>query len=126
MTTTSETLFRAAELIEKQGWIKGWNGWTHAGSMDVQPLCLEGGILAAMGIAAVGKELENGSRHDVMEEFRKCPAYCAVYDHLGLEKIQIALCGWNDTIAADKDEVLKVLRTVAEKELIKESELVRP
>lgn len=124
MTTTSETLFKAAELIEKQGWVQGWNGWTCEGIMTVQPLCLEGGILAALGIAAVGRNMVNGARQDVMEEFRKCPAYVAVFDHLGLEEKQIALCGWNDTLATGKDEVVEVLRTVAEKELIKESELV--
>lgn len=78
---TSEVLNRAADLIEERGWTKG-RGWVDDGG----PLCLEGGIAAALGV-----------------EFTvawRCPAYAAVREYLA-PRTDKAPFIWNDRLAYD-------------------------
>lgn len=74
----SETLNRAADLIEKRGWTHGggWNGTAEAG-----PLCTEGAIQAAMGVSV-------GAGY-------RCDAYWAVAEYIGIE---FGLFVWNDNL----------------------------
>jgi hypothetical protein len=75
---TSEVLYKAADLIEERGWTEGV-GWRHE---DGGPLCLEGGILAA-----IGGSFDKGDHYG-------CPAYEAVRAYLGGPPFM-----WNDDLA---------------------------
>lgn len=112
---TSEVLDTAADQIQKRGWIAG-QGWN---DRDGDPLCLEGGIMAAM-------DLRRGwGRHNYpLLAVEQCPAYRAVQEYLGLEPHTPRgnLWWWNDVEATSGDEVVAVLRGAAEKERIKEAE----
>lgn len=97
---TSETLNRAADMIEERGWAQR-EGWANEGG----PLCLEGGIEAATSIT---------TRRD----FIACPAYRAVADYLNYgEK---PLYWWNDQRGRTKEEVIEALRGAALVEAAKE------
>lgn len=108
---TSEVLNKAADLIEEHGWIKG-QGWPgepyHTGK-----LCLEGGLLAAMGM--VYQDIADDERHD---EFRACPAYQAVREYTGHDGS--SLWTWNDG-RQSAIEVIEVLRGAALVEAARES-----
>ena len=101
----SETLNKAADLIEERGWMKAAFGTDSA----TGPLCLEGGILAAMGMT------------DWVMDVEGCPAYVAIRRHLGTRCRNAVLPGvsddrlwaWNDTVAKSADEVIEVLRACA-------------
>jgi hypothetical protein len=82
--TVSETLNLAADLIEERGWRTG-GGWY--GTSETGPLCLEGGIQAAMGVA-------EGPGY-------RCPAWQAVADYLGLDS---GLWQWNDKLKFKLDD----------------------
>ncbi len=81
---TSVVLNRAADLIEERGWTKG-EGWHHENG---GPLCLEGGILAA-----IGGSVEQGDHYI-------CPAYKAVRDYLSTRTTSLPFI-WNDNLAHD-------------------------
>jgi hypothetical protein len=83
--TVSETLNRAADLIEERGWIAG-EGWEHE---QGGPLCLEGGILAA-----IGGSFMRGDHY-------RCPAYRAVTEYLK-HRTNKAPFLWNDLLASDR------------------------
>ena len=112
---TADTLNRAADLIEERGWGTG-NG---AMRMDGSPLCLEGGIAAALGMEPtllldeVGYVVNHG-------ELARCPAYEAVKSFLGdrcrntvLDVQDADLWAWNDTVAQSAAEVIETLRAAA-------------
>lgn len=76
---TSEILNKAADLIEERGWVGidrdlGGDLWGGGASSDA-PVCIEGGIVAAMGwdYEALG---------DIAGDLNACPAYVAVQEHL--------------------------------------------
>lgn len=116
---TSEVLNRAADLIEEHGWTQGTHGWPR-GNGEHAPLCLEGGMIAALG--------RNWRDLDV-NAFWDCPAYRAVKSYLG-DRCRNALTGeddadlwaWNDTVASTASEVIEVLRAVAVIEAAREAE----
>lgn len=106
------TLYRAADLIEERGWTHGALGW---GGSESAPLCLEGGILAALGW------IDLPSARDEQEAFWGCPAYRAVSDYLGFSPDRIAdspepvepIYIFNDTAGRTAAEVIEVLRAAA-------------
>src|SRR5688572_29613133 len=100
---TSEILNAAADEIEFRGWTTGLNGWD---TREGRPVCLEGGILAAMN-------LELSEHH----KMRNCSAYKAVQSYLGIES-HVGLYNFNDL--STKDKVIEVLRSVAVIEEAKE------
>jgi len=111
MTTTSEVLNRAADLIEERGWATGVTGWRVGGR-----LCLEGGIIAAIGGATAADQPLAWA----------CPAYAAVGDYLG--RPALSVCGdrelwkWNDRPERTASEVVEVLRACAVIEASRERE----
>jgi hypothetical protein len=82
---TSEVLNRAADLIEERGWTSG-EGWEHEKG---GPLCLEGGILAAIG----GSFLAG--------DHYLCPAYQAVKSYLR-DRTDKAPFMWNDYLSHER------------------------
>lgn len=118
---TSEVLNRAADLIEERGWTVG-SGWIQRGQGN-QHLCLEGGIMAAMGM-----EFPEVIIDAVYGPFAMCPAYQAVSAYLNREVAYLdgvvrgeTLYGWNDRQDAAV-EVIEVLRACAVIEAAKESD----
>lgn len=112
-TPTSEVLNRAAELIEERGWAdrnvdseEAWGEYS-----DTSPICLEGGILAAVG---ADKYTIGG--------LRRCPAYRAVHAYLDFPENR-PLYVYNDAIGRSASEVIKVLRATAVIEQAREAEL---
>ena len=106
MLTVSETLNRAADLIEERDWVQG-DGWV--GATEGTRLCLEGGIMAASGFGY----------HDY-SRFIKCPAYLAVGRYLEHETPYPFI--WNDRENRTTSEVIEVLRACALIEAAKEQE----
>ncbi len=111
---TSEVLNRAADLIEERGWVRGegWPGQEVYGGADNTQLCLEGAIMAALGIdmtATLGGEL------------RECLAYQAVHRHLELDPMR-RLYTWNDHPSRTAGEVVEVLRAAAVIEAAREQD----
>lgn len=110
----SDTLNLAAELIEERGWTTNIQGW--GDSESPVPLCIEGGIMAALGI-------DSSSNASV----ESCPAYAAVVSHLGGRIVNLAgdhddrLWMWNDVVARDQTEVIEVLRATAVIEAAREA-----
>lgn len=114
---TSEVLNRAADLIEERGWTTG-SGWF---GNEYGPLCIEGGIAAAMGVAG-------GPGY-------RCPAYDAVAAYLG--KGNSGVWAWNDNLPhtgmgwrggsreaameQSREQVIATLRAVALIEAAKEN-----
>jgi hypothetical protein len=105
---TSEVLNRAADLIEERGWAKGPLAW---GDDGAHPLCLEGGIIAALG--GKGWKLDRAWQ----EAFWTCPAYqsvAAYVDHdvsFDQSTPKQPLWEFNDDHSAA--EVIEVLRACA-------------
>lgn len=103
---TSTILNKAADLIETRGWVQA-DGWAYSPADD-NSLCLEGGIMAAVGFTG-------GQDRRI---FKACPAYRAVWDYLTDDHWKGApfrtdLYDWNDAQARTKDEVIEVLRAAA-------------
>lgn len=114
---TSEILNKAADLIEQRGWTQGCSGWDDDG--DGTPLCLEGGIQAALG-----------SGMELLANLRACPAYIAVSDYLGRDlesdlKFFTGVFAWNDALHRTAEEVIEVLRATAVIEAARESAPVK-
>lgn len=118
---TSEVLDRAADLIQERGWKTGASGWP--GADATSPLCLEGGIMAALGVRLF------------TEEFFTCPAYRAVQSYLGLSHEthvgELGMKGpvdplwnWNDGLAGSARRVVEVLRAAAMVERTREAAVV--
>jgi hypothetical protein len=118
---TSEVLNTAADLLEERGWRPG--DWGGPGST----LCLEGGILAALGIDHF-RALNQADTMSVFE-FWACPAYRAVADHLGMDvsltkgrQPAEPLWQWNDGKGRTAAEVIEVLRACAVIEAAREEQ----
>lgn len=119
---TSEILDKAADLIEERGWATGGDSWYFGD--DEAPLCIEGGMMAAMGLVFGSTDGESAT-----DTLYACPAYNAVKDYLGLGE-ESALYQWNDSWEAKyeggtenlrtKEEIIETLRTVAVIEAAKE------
>lgn len=110
---TSEILNKAADLIEQRGWGKGPGTWSG------DRLCLEGGLMAAMGVSA-----------NHTPDFHFCPAHRAVSDYLGRDlhedaERHLGVWSWNDEPARTANEVIEVLRAAAVIEAAKETEAAR-
>lgn len=116
---TSEVLNRAADEIERRGWVgpgdfpeDNWGG----GANSSAPLCLEGGILAALGM---------GSSDQETAWLKGCSAYGAVKSYLvesdALDK-KSPLYFWNDEWERTATEVVEVLRAVAVIEAAREQQ----
>lgn len=106
---TSDVLNRAADLIEERGWAKGAAGWGRSG--ENAPLCLEGGIAAALGLSL--------GDSDADAEFRTCPAYVAVSTYLDMTYAY----DFNDAPYRTASEVIEVLRACAVIEASREREM---
>lgn len=114
---TSEVLNKAADLIEERGWAAG-GGWITSVTVDqVTPVCLEGGVMGAMGLVAPPR-LSNAD----LVGLWTCPAYKAVSDYLGLDSTPRTdvdgeptepLWRWNDHTSRSASEVVEVLRATA-------------
>lgn len=109
---TSEVLDLAADMIEKYGWVQGIEGWDKGYGAG---LCLEGGI-----VAALGRSLGSSPNRITMREMWACPAYKAVQGYLG---VRPPLWWWNDDLSRTKEEVIEVLRAAAAVERAKEESL---
>jgi hypothetical protein len=120
---TSDTLNLAADLIEQRGWTKG-QGWNDSTN---RPLCLEGGIMAALGWSF------GSADYDPLELW-DCPAYRAVQAYLNFSHDKALasprhhypspvdpLWRWNDFSSA-ASEVIEVLRAAAVVEAARETE----
>ena len=116
---TSEVLNRAADLIEQRGWTQA-TGWPMVGADDA-PLCLEGGVAAALGIEfpqvkkAKAVDLGTGLYDDLLT----CPSFLAVKRYLGVGAF---LFRWNDETDRTANEVIEVLRATALVEAARETE----
>ena len=103
-TTTSDVLNKAADLIEERGWGSGPEAWD---GEDGSGLCIEGAILAALGISI-------DARSTVLWT---CPAYVAVADYLDRPRRAAEygrdLWKWNDEDNRTASEVIEVLRACA-------------
>lgn len=115
---TSEVLDLAADEIQRRGWLQaaeanaaGFTAWG-GGAGSNKPVCLEGGIMAAMGIAIGDDDIPPAG-------FSKCPAYLAVHDYLNLTGSTMVF-HWNDTDGRTAEEVIEVLRAAAAVERTKE------
>lgn len=121
--TTSETLNIAADLIESRGWagrdLKAEDPWG-GGARGTAPICLEGGIIAALGIELppLGRG-GNAARNAILNKVPSCPAFVAVKDYLGLPG---SLYMWNDDRSRAAHEVIEVLRATALIEAARERE----
>lgn len=111
---TSDILNRAADLIEEKGWTSGsgWPGEAEYGGSEMGGLCLEGGIMAALG-------LNYGQRWD--DIFKTCPAVHAVNAYLERDE-GYALYDWNDAPGRTAAEVIEVLRACAVIEAAREEQ----
>lgn len=108
----SETLNKAADLIEERGWGTGHQSWANDPAL---PVCLEGAIGAAMGLTV--NDLRSGSGIDPAD-LQLCPAGAALREHLSgwfnARGSKVAwLCHWNDADGRTADEVIEVLRACA-------------
>lgn len=117
---TSETLNRAADEIERRGW-RGWgssgDSWG-GGASSNEPVCLEGGILAAMGLSTEPSPIDG---YVVAPEgFVYCPAMNAVRDYLGNNQRPFT---FNDAEGRTQAEVIEVLRAAAAIEQAREAEV---
>lgn len=110
---TSEVLDLAADKIEENGWRTG-GGWFPEQHYD-QRICLEGGIVAALGLTPETLDLDD---EDDWSSLQTCPAYVAVKSHIGTSG---ALWSWNDR-QTSKEPVLAALRGAAEAERQKEQQ----
>jgi hypothetical protein len=112
---TSEVLDKAADLIEERGWRQGGAGW---GDTPDAPLCLEGGILAALG-----REWHMvGNFTATHDEFQTCPSYLAVRSYLGMTEVWQDVYDFNDDPDRTAAEVIEVLRACAVIEAAREEQ----
>ena len=115
---TSDVLNKAADLIEERGWTTGNSGW----QKEDGPLCLEGGIIAALGLGTWNEV-------QIADEYWACPAYNAVAAYLGRDVSLLPekkgprepLWQWNDHIATGEQQVIATLRAAAVIEAAKEN-----
>ena len=109
--SVSETLNKAADLIEERGWVKDGDGW--AWDKPASPLCLEGAIFAAHSPEVT--EFWH-SQH-----INECPAGNAVRGYLNMNG---ELWQWNDRGLRTATEVIEVLRATAVIEAAREDDTI--
>ena len=116
----------AADLIEKRGWAQGHVGLPHYSDYpwgnredDTSPVCLEGGIAAA-----IGWPLDGASCQMPKVGFESCPAYLAVAEYLELNNGGRPY-EFNDADDRTAAEVVEVLRAAAAIEQAREHEAAR-
>lgn len=118
---TSEILNRSADEILGRGWVQGGSAAANDDPWGTQtegaPVCLEGGIIAAMGI----KIEDFGIPPD---DFHHCPAYAAVQQYIGFGENDLVF-EWNDVPERTAEEVIEVLRACAVIEEARENSEVR-
>lgn len=120
---TSEVLNKAADEIEKRGWMKG-AGWIvtrgSKASPDDAPVCLEGGIMAALGMRiTVPEGADVTDEH--FEPLWTCPAYLAVLRHIDGDERPLRLYYWNDHSVRTAEQVIATLRATAVIEAAREN-----
>lgn len=119
---TSEVLNLAADAIERRGWAQGGDnpGAVMEPWGDTEPdapVCLEGGIMAAMGVGIESRK---------QEWFDSCPAYRAMREYLRPQlRHYPRLYMWNDQDGRTKEEVIEALRAAALIEQAKENQTVK-
>jgi hypothetical protein len=113
---TSEVLNKAADLIEERGWGIGSTTWGDCHPDG--PLCIEGGIAAAMGLVANEPPSSGGIWP---EDLNACPAAMAVRGYLGTTDPYLYM--WNDHIPKSARDVVEVLRATAVIEAAREDAL---
>jgi len=99
----SETLYKAADHIEQNGWYQGYF-WPRP-DIGWEPPYVDGDPCCALGAIAV---VEDVNPHGVDTEAMKYVA-----EHVGLGTASFA--DWNDDPDRTKDEVLVALRGAAER-----------
>lgn len=127
---TSEVLDKAADEIERRGWVQG-TGWLSPASSPADPVCLEGAIMAAIGMRIDEDESVDDTQFTPLVT---CPAYRAMTDYLGRLPVTANPSGfegqplywWNDEDAVDADHVVEVLRAAAMVERTKEAAELSP
>lgn len=119
---TSEVLDLAADKIQQHGWTQGHTGWP--GPVNLGPLCLEGALMAALGLDR-DIFMEQGSGITATLEFINCPAYQAVSSYLAdrRDEPRESIFWWNDEDGRTAAEVIEVLRGVAAVERVREATL---
>jgi hypothetical protein len=119
---TSEVLNKAADQIQERGWKSG-AGWVvtrgSEASPDDAPLCLEGGIMAALGMRITVPEGDDVT-DEHFEPLWKCPAYLAVQRYIDTDDPRLYY--WNDRPHRTADEVIAALRATAVIEAAREQE----
>lgn len=103
--SVSNTLNLAADLIEKRGWARGYAAW--GTTLPGGALCLEGGILAA-----IGHPVDPEATRPWFHGPGACPAYDAVCDYLDRPH-DTMLWPFNDDPERTASEVIEVLRAAA-------------
>lgn len=126
---TSEVLDKAADEIERRGWARG-AGWMHESSTADDQVCMEGAIMAALGLRLPDDEHDD----EPLRPLYTCPAYRAVSDYLNREPAGIKPDGfgftgeplywWNDEVASSASVVIEVLRAAAMVERTREAAAV--
>jgi hypothetical protein len=124
---TSEILTKAAEAIQTQGFTQGGSGWHWETG---KPICIEGGILAALGVQWNSLSIEDES----YEQWMKCPARIAVADYLETTEMaprlrwagygpdsEREIWRYNDDESTTEAEVIAVLLSAAKAEREKEN-----
>ena len=123
----ARTLREAAGYLDKHGWSKG-SGWDYENESKV---CLEGAIVAVIGIPMYFKELDEGGQTHRVENTQYMYAFhtSALHHHLVQHlretgRLRLAdlpgaqkdlLWQWNDRYAESKSQVLDVLNETADK-----------
>lgn len=115
---TSEVLNTAADLIQRQGWTTGTKGWPGYGTGTA--LCLEGGIIAALGMT-----FRDIRERGIREALWDCPAYQAVESYTNTPRdgdsgTEGRLWRFNDKVDRTASEVIETLRAAAAIEAARE------
>jgi hypothetical protein len=95
-SSITEVCTKAADLIEKEGWRQGGSG---------RGYCLEQALISAIK----GRRVQWG--HDEIHVLYHHGVYAAVQDHIAIHQ---CLYVWNDAIATSQEQVVTILREVAE------------
>lgn len=142
-----EVLERARDNVERM-WIKGqWfnAGFNTAGQVEINGVCLLGGVLHALGINNEARNLQNREfkacvnalfnvwvegpgkntyqHHVYQQDFRDCFFRGGLSPSRFWDMRFVALIGWNDEQVRQKHEVLDLLDATI-KDVIKEMEKV--
>ena len=115
-TSVSDTLNRAADLIQIRGWGQGPSTWGDSAARS--RLCVEGAIAAVSGVSMLDLEDIGEGVTPHRNELEACPAYKAMVDYLQFKGT--FLFTWNDQRGRTQEQVIEVLRAAAVIEEAKE------